>query len=291
LWGFNEEVVARAAAASDIPLISAVGHETDTTLIDFVSDKRAPTPTAAAELAVPVRHEILAWVDQQGARLSHALSQSLGQRSQRVRDLSRAMPRVEALLDSPRQRLDLWGDRLPAALRHLVQRRKTFLVERVGTLRPSFLRTRIESETRRLGSLGLRLAPALSRGVGQDRTRFETLNTRLRANVLERDIQQKKRAFSDVSRRFSQIATSEVAARRERLDALDRLRETLGYTETLRRGYAVVRDGDQVITTKSDASKATHLEIEFKDGRMPLTRSATAKAKKSHSSDDQGTLF
>jgi len=292
LWGFNEEVVARAAAASDIPLISAVGHETDTTLIDFVSDKRAPTPTAAAELAVPVRHEILAWVDQQGARLSHALSQSLGQRSQRVRDLSRAMPRVEALLDSPRQRLDVWGDRLPAALRHLVQRRKTFLVERVGTLRPSFLRTRIESETRRLGSLGPRLAPALSRGVSQDRTRFETLNTRLRADVLERDIQQKKRAFLDVSRRFSQIATSEVAARRERLDALDRLRETLGYKETLRRGYAVVRDGDQLITTKSDASKAVHLEIEFKDGRMPLARGATAaKTKKSPSSDDQGTLF
>ena len=153
------------------------------------------------------------------------------------------------------------------------------------------MRTRIESETRRLGSLGPRLAPALSRGVGQDRNRFETLNTRLRADVLERDIQQKKRAFSDVARRFSQISTSEVAARRERLDALDRLRETLGYKETLRRGYAVVRDGDQVITTKSDASKATHLEIEFKDGRMSLTRGATAKTKKSPSSDDQGTLF
>jgi exodeoxyribonuclease VII large subunit len=292
LWGFNEEVVARAAAASDIPLVSAVGHETDTTLIDFVSDKRAPTPTAAAELAVPVRHEILAWVDQQGARLSNALSQSLGQRSQRVRDLSRAMPRIEALLDNPRQRLDLWGDRLPAALRHLVQRRKTILVERVGTLRPSFLRTRIESETRRLGSLAPRLQPALSRGVAQDRNRFATLNTRLRSDILERDIQQKRRVFSDVSRRFAQITSSEVAARRERLDALDRLRETLGYKETLRRGYAVVRDGDQLITTKSDASKATNLEIEFKDGRMPLARSATAtKTKKPSSTDDQGTLF
>jgi exodeoxyribonuclease VII large subunit len=172
-----------------------------------------------------------------------------------------------------------------------VQRRKIFLVERVGTLHPSFLRTRIESETQRLGSIVPRLVPALSRGVVQDRNRFETLYPRLRADVLERDIKQKKRAFSDVSRRFSQIASSEVAARRKRLDALDRLRETLGYKETLRRGYAVVRDGDQVVTTKSDASKAMHLEIEFKDGRMSLTRGAAAKAKKTSSANDQGTLF
>jgi len=75
LWGFNEEIVARAAAASDIPLISAVGHETDTTLIDFVSDVRAPTPTAAAELAVPVRMELVAWVEEQDARLSRALAE------------------------------------------------------------------------------------------------------------------------------------------------------------------------------------------------------------------------
>src|SRR5210317_2452130 len=115
LWGFNEEVVARAAAASDIPLISAVGHETDTTLIDFVSDKRAPTPTAAAELAVPVRHEILAWVDQQGARMNGALTGAVRQRKQRVADLGRVLPKPDQLVEDARQRFDYWSEKLDVA--------------------------------------------------------------------------------------------------------------------------------------------------------------------------------
>ncbi|MEL6102046.1 MAG: exodeoxyribonuclease VII large subunit, partial [Pseudomonadota bacterium] len=123
LWGFNEEAVARAAAASEIPLISAVGHETDTTLIDFVADQRAPTPTAAAELAVPVRHELMAWLDGQGARMSAALSQGLQRRGQRLADLARVLPRPETLVETPRQRLDVLGDRLGPALIAGVQRR------------------------------------------------------------------------------------------------------------------------------------------------------------------------
>ena len=148
LWSFNEEVVARAAAASDIPLISAVGHETDTTLIDFVSDKRAPTPTAAAELAVPVRLDLLAWVSEQEARLKRALSQGVAQREQRLRDLARALPNLESLLANPRQRYDITSQRLTDALLRAAQLKRQKLTETSGALRPSVLTNRTQNERR-----------------------------------------------------------------------------------------------------------------------------------------------
>ncbi|MFW5881111.1 MAG: exodeoxyribonuclease VII large subunit, partial [Roseicyclus sp.] len=117
LWGFNDEAVVRAAAESAIPLISAVGHETDTTLIDFAADRRAPTPTAAAEMAVPVRLDLLARVRQQDGHMNRAVSQALLARRQRLADLSRGLPRPEALLDGPRQRLDRAVLQLAPALR------------------------------------------------------------------------------------------------------------------------------------------------------------------------------
>lgn len=251
LWGFNEEVVARAAAASDIPLISAVGHETDTTLIDFVSDQRAPTPTAAAELAVPVRMELMAWVDQQNARLSRALSQGITQRGQRLRDLSRALPRAETLLDGPRQRLDVLGDRLPQALIRGVQSRRLRLSEVKGGLRPVNLSRRIESEKRQLSSLEPRLGAALTREVKQGRDAFDRLTKRL----------------SDAGGR-------QLQGWQQQLEAMDRLRETLGYKATLQRGYAVVRGDGAVVTTGAAAAKATALEIEFADGRLDVSDKA-----------------
>ena len=116
LWAFNEEEVVRAAAASPIPLISAVGHETDTTLIDHAADQRAPTPTAAAELAVPVRAELLATLDELSSRSRRCLSRG----AERARELlaltACRLPAPATLFAMPRQRLDEIGDRLPRAL-------------------------------------------------------------------------------------------------------------------------------------------------------------------------------
>ena len=137
LWGFNEEVVVRAAAASQIPLISAVGHETDTTLIDHAADRRAPTPTAAAEMAVPVRMDLLNWVETQGGHLSRAITAATGGRRQRLADLARALPRPETLLDTARQRLDRQGDALAPALLQLVQIKRQRARDQGAALRPA----------------------------------------------------------------------------------------------------------------------------------------------------------
>ena len=271
LWGFNEEIVARAAVASDIPLISAVGHETDTTLIDFVSDMRAPTPTAAAEMAVPVRLDLMAWVDQQGARLSASLSNGLSQRQQRLRDLSRGLPQKDSLLDGPRQRFDTWAERLPVALRQAVARKELALSRASGALRSSVLRGRLDRANDRLQNAARGLnADVVARDIARKSDRLTQVARGLRSDVISRDITRKLDRLDAMTARLAARAQSDQAARLARLDGLDRLRETLGYQATLERGYAVVRADGAVVTSAQAAKKAASLEIQFADGRLPL---------------------
>ena len=129
LWAFNEENVVRAAAESAIPLISAVGHETDTTLIDFASDKRAPTPTAAAEMAVPVRADLMAQVAENGARLVRSAARLAGERKTRLDGLARGLPDLNRLVADRRQRLDDWAERLGGSLLSGVHRRRHRVAE------------------------------------------------------------------------------------------------------------------------------------------------------------------
>jgi len=162
LWAFNEEVVVRAAAASKIPLISAIGHETDVTLIDFAADLRAPTPTAAAEMAVPVRAELLSQVLDHARRLYSGATRLASERKSLLEALSRGLPRPDELLALARQRLDDRIERLVNAIANLAARCRDGLEKLAARLRhPRELieanRALLASESRALAAAGERL--------------------------------------------------------------------------------------------------------------------------------------
>ncbi len=271
LWGFNDETVVRAAAASAIPLISAVGHETDTTLIDFAADIRAPTPTAAAEMAVPVRAELLAQVATLGARLDRAGKYAVQSRDQRLRDLSRALPRPEALLATATQRFDFAAGRFAGSLRALADRKRLDLSRAAAGLRPGTLAARLRGAAEALARSGARLAPALRRGVDQH----------------ARDLARLRLSPAPVLR--------EIARARDRLAALDRMRQTLGYRETLARGFAILRDPEGVPVTRAAVARGLpRFTVEMGDGDFdaaPLAPPGRAKRSEPVPKPRQGSLF
>ena len=153
LWAFNEEEVVRAAAESPIPLISAVGHETDTTLIDHAADRRAPTPTAAAEIAVPVRAELFAFVEELGRRAGNCLSRMADRARERLELTVCRWPEPEALFAPAAQRLDEIGERLPRALASRASDARANLNGVAPRLRPELLLDRVSRAAEKLASL------------------------------------------------------------------------------------------------------------------------------------------
>ncbi|NJR78690.1 exodeoxyribonuclease VII large subunit [Sphingomonas corticis] len=154
LWAFNEEPVVRAVAASPIPVISAVGHETDTTLCDHAADLRAPTPTAAAEIAVPVLAELRLSLDTMAARTARCAHRHVERGRERVAALARVLPTRDRLLGPQRQRTDELALRLDRALERRVSRARGELGQVAGAIRPATLDRRLEAARRRLGDIG-----------------------------------------------------------------------------------------------------------------------------------------
>lgn len=169
LWPFNEERVVRAVADSEIPLISAVGHETDTTLIDFVSDRRAPTPTGAAEMALPVRSELIAQVQTLGGRLTRRLTGTVEKRKLELRSAGARLPKLDALLQGPRQKLDMASQRFGGSLSRMVARKRAKFDQAGGGLRPAALRREIAGKRAEVERLAARLQPALGRRMKRQR--------------------------------------------------------------------------------------------------------------------------
>ena len=272
LWGFNEELVVRSAFKSIIPLISAIGHETDTTLLDYVADVRAPTPSAAAEMAVPVRHELLALLSNNEARLSRALSQILLNRSQRLLDFSRSLPRVFGLLEGPTQRLDSISNRLPSSLISTVTLKKSRLGEISTGIKPASLFMRLENSRGKFDLQAKQLTNLFGYFINLRKQTLSSFFSRIESLSLKRDIERQQKNLTDLSFRLKKAFDIRTKDLGTKLQSIDRLRETLGYRQTLDRGYAVIRSNDGVITDKSKTWDLTDLVIEFRDGELPVKK-------------------
>lgn len=186
LWSFNEENVVRAAFESDIPLISAVGHETDTTLIDYAADLRAPTPTGAAEMAVPVREELAYTIADLDRRLAGLKATMVTDRAERLRGLARGLPSPKDLLGLATQRFDELAERLPRGLQNVAQRKALGLNRLIGGLSVSRLRQTANFQDKRLATTAIRLAPAYERRLSDLAARLDTAGRMLESLSFER---------------------------------------------------------------------------------------------------------
>jgi exodeoxyribonuclease VII large subunit len=226
LWAFNEEAVVRAIAESTIPVISAVGHETDTTLADFAADLRAPTPTAAAELAVPVHGELCEQLATLHWRKRRGQARALDLARERLVARADRLPSPQAMLAARAQRLDELGERLRRGLLHRTETARTRLARDSGALRPALLQARLAGERGRLA--GARLVPA---------------------QALQR-----------------------VTVARQRLDALERLREQLHPLRPLQRGYVLVTTAEgRPVLTRAAAAGELLLDLRFADGSLGVS--------------------
>jgi exodeoxyribonuclease VII large subunit len=282
LWTFNEEIVVRAAAASTIPLISAVGHETDTTLIDFVSDRRAPTPSAAAEMAVPVRADLMTQTLDFGKRTMACMNRVLREANLAVTGLARGLGDPLRLIEERQQRLDVSGERLALATRQLVERRGHALAA-ARLMSPVAV---LIAKRQALVAEARVLEGAMRRYVGDTRQKIERTTDRI----------------EQYGERLRRCGTELLAHGLRQVDQLGKLLESYSFRSVLNRGFALVRDQDgHPIMTAAETHAGDTIGIEFADGRIGAKvtegaaaappRAAALPRRRDGGSGNQGSLL
>ncbi len=249
LWSFNEENVVRAAAASKIPLISAIGHETDWTLIDYAADRRAPTPTGAAEMAVPVRLDLLANVQQRHGRLVQGITRLLTERTIHLEGLVRGIPRLDTIVAQKTQDLDVLSERLALGPRSLLQTKGHELAVVSAKLNLDRFGREIARHVVEVENLVQRLARAGMRGFTDCAAKLENFAGRLEtASPL--------RMITDCGAKLESLAA--------RLESISPMR-------VLERGYVLVRNADGMpVTAAAGVAAGTSLQLQFHDGQVDV---------------------
>ena len=269
LWGFNEEVVVRAVADSRIPVISAVGHETDWTLIDLVADARAPTPTKAAEWAVPKHSELLERTRDFGMRLVQSWRRLIEENRSRLGATARGLPTLSELLALPRQRFDTAAGRLDRGLVTSTQGHANRYARTAGRFTPQLVAQKVLRARDRLDALARHCLQTLARGSQRHRTRFERVSGRLQPGALENRVVRGRERLAVLDARALQAFGNIVQSRRGLLEAQTKVLSALSYQSVLERGFALVRDEAGVmVRSVAGIAAGARLEIEVADGRI-----------------------
>ncbi len=269
LWGFNEETVVRAAAASGIPLISAVGHETDWTLIDLVADARAPTPTKAAEWAVPKHADLVIRLSEYTGRARHCVRRHLERLRAEFKSAERGLPRPLTLVAIPRQRFDAAGARLGQSLRHFTDRARGRFERCAVRLAPRLIQSPLERASERLARTQEANKRAFMSCTAKRRDRLGDRALRLNPSLLQVPATRQRERLNSLSERSVHAVKGVLKRKGFEAVALTQLLRSLSHKRVLERGFALVRGaGGGVIRRAGALTVSARLDIEFADGHV-----------------------